>query len=127
MAVPVEHSGCLSLLQCACSSYFPLHRQADTRYVTIRLITAVIAYLLYSPPRRLRRSISKILKNHPSLLRWRVGENVLVRWAREEIDLDEDDPMLITDDEISRFLDEEEGIPLKPSPRKGGITSYGTT
>lgn len=86
----------------------------------------MIAYLIYFPPRILRRIVSRFLKRHPSL-QFRVGESVLVRWAREEIDLDEDDPMFVNGDDAGRFLiDDEEGIPLKPSPRKGGIITYGS-
>ncbi|KAI0087182.1 hypothetical protein BDY19DRAFT_995257 [Irpex rosettiformis] len=90
------------------------------------LTTAVVAYLIYFPPRPFRRFISRFLKRHPSI-HFRVGETVLVRWAQEEMDLDEDDPMFVNGDDISQFLDDEEGIPLKPSPHKGGVVTYGST
>ncbi|KAI0343849.1 hypothetical protein BDW22DRAFT_1419677 [Trametopsis cervina] len=89
-------------------------------------ITAIAAYLIYFPPRLFRKLVSRYLKNHPSLLRFRVGENVLVRWAHDEIDLDGEEPLFIDGDDINHYVDDEEGIPLKPSPRKVGFTTYGT-
>ena len=67
------------------------------------------------------------LKNHPSLLRFRVGENVLVRWAHEDVLLDDmDDETVVNGDDVN-YVYEEEQIPLKPSPRKSGIVTYGST
>ncbi|KAI0700287.1 hypothetical protein BC835DRAFT_444835 [Cytidiella melzeri] len=86
-------------------------------------VTAAIAYLIYFPPRKLRRFVSKFLKKHTN---FRVGENVLVRWAHDEIDLEEDGPLFINGDDISNDIEDEENIPLKPSPRKVTFTTYGT-
>lgn len=86
----------------------------------------VIAYLIYSPPRPLRRQVQQFLKNHPSLLRFRVGESVLVRWAHEDVLLEDlDDETVVNGDDVN-YSYEEEQIPLKPSPRKTGITTYGS-
>ena len=91
-------------------------------------MVGLIAYLVHSPPRALRRRVQHLLKAHPSLLRFRVGESVLVRWAHEDVILDDlEDETVVNGDDV-HYLDEEEQIPLKPSPRKtAGIVSYGTT
>ncbi|KAI0746711.1 hypothetical protein C8Q80DRAFT_1176892 [Daedaleopsis nitida] len=66
---------------------------------------------------------------HPRLARFRVGERVLVRWAYEDLEMDDD--VLYADgeeDTMVNFVPEAEGgegIPLKPSPRKGQWASYG--
>lgn len=91
-----------------------------------RGVIGAIAYLIHSPPRPLRRKLQQYMKDHPSLLRFRVGENVLVRWAHEDVILDDlEDETVVNGDDINYA--EEEQIPLKPSPRKTGIVSYGTT
>jgi hypothetical protein len=76
----------------------------------------------------LRRFVSRLLKKHPSLVRFRVAENVLVRWAaHDEIDLDDDQALFIDGDDVNHSGNDENNIPMKPSPRKGGFTvSYGT-
>ena len=91
-----------------------------------RFIVAVIAYLVYWPPRPLRRRISLFLKEHPSLVRFRVRENVLVRWADQDVVLDSFEGDVVEGDDIHHAREEEQ-IPLKPSPRKGNIAFYGTT
>jgi hypothetical protein len=74
---------------------------------------------------------------------FRVGEDVLVRWAREENnaylgldDIDSHTPLtsswsgsapatlFVADPEEGRFVGEDEMIPLSPSPRKGGVKRY---
>lgn len=87
---------------------------------------SVIGFIIYNPPRAMRRAVSAYLKGHPSWLGFRVSEGVLVRWAHEEIDLDDGDEVVDGDD-VSTFVDEDEYIPLKPSPRKIGHISYGST
>ena len=57
---------------------------------------------------------------------FRVGEGVLVRWAHEDLDLDEHEGLIVEGDDVNGFVDEEEHIPLKPSPRKGGFVTYGS-
>ncbi|GJE92492.1 hypothetical protein PsYK624_086460 [Phanerochaete sordida] len=101
---------------------------------TLLLSTAaavgVLAWLVYSPPRVLRRRVQQFLKAHPALLRFRVGESVLVRWAQNEdvlLDDMDDDATVVHGDDV-HYADEEEQIPLKPSPhrtRTGHIT-YGS-
>ena len=86
----------------------------------------MLAYLIYSPPRPLRRRVQQYLKAHPALLRFRVGEGVLVRWAHEEVLLDNLEGDVVEGDDVN-WAREEEQIPLKPSPRKGNIAFYGTT
>ena len=89
--------------------------------------------MIYYPPRRLRRFLSSWLKSRPSLLRFRVGEGVLVRWVQEDLELDGEEDFMINGggrDGDSLFAvddEEEEAIPLKPSPRKvRGHSSYGS-
>ncbi|KAI0075596.1 hypothetical protein K474DRAFT_1599538 [Panus rudis PR-1116 ss-1] len=91
-------------------------------------LVLVAVYLIYWPPRRLRQAVSSYLKSHPRLLRFRVGENVLVRWAQEDLELEdgEEDVMVNGEREPLFVLEEEDGIPLKPSPRKGRTSLYGS-
>lgn len=91
----------------------------------------MLAYVIYSPPRPLRRRVQQFLKAHPALLRFRVGEGVLVRWAQHEdvlLDDMDDDATVVHGDDV-HFMDEEEQIPLKPSPHRtrSGHTTYGST
>ena len=37
----------------------------------------------------MRRAVSRFVKAHPRLARFRVGERVLVRWAYEDLELEE--------------------------------------
>lgn len=68
------------------------------------------------------------LKSRPSLLRFRVGERVLLRWVEEEeMELaDSEEDVMVNGDGESIFFADEESIPLKPSPRKGRVVSYGS-
>ena len=71
--------------------------------------------------------MQRYAKSHPSLLRFRVGESVLVRWAHEDLDLrEEEEGLVVEGDDVNALVDEEEHIPLKPSPRKGGFVTYGS-
>lgn len=108
--------------------------RAAARYWTLLLTSAaavgLVAYAVYAPPRPLRRRAQQFLKAHPALLRFRVGEGVLVRWAHEDVllaDL-EDEPTVVHGDDV-HDLDAEEQIPLKPSPHRtrSGHLSYGST
>lgn len=95
--------------------------------VDFSAIVAIVGYVLYRPPRPLRQRVIAFLKSRPSLLRFRVGENVLVRWAEEDIELlDGEEDVMVNGDGESIFFADEESIPLKPSPRKGRILSYGS-
>ncbi|KAI9064716.1 hypothetical protein FKP32DRAFT_1591189 [Trametes sanguinea] len=86
----------------------------------------VLAYLAWFPPTRVRQYVTRFLKAHPRLARFRVGERVLVRWAYEDLEL-EDEYADGEEDVMVNFAPEAdpEGIPLKPSPRLGGFSGYG--
>ncbi|KAI0717444.1 autophagy-related protein 27-domain-containing protein [Cerioporus squamosus] len=92
--------------------------------------TAVVtlAYLAWHPPARVRQYVTRFVKAHPRLGRWRVGERVLLRWAYEDFEMGEDFGEGEEDTMVNFASEEEtgEGIPLKPSPRKGRWPSYGT-
>jgi len=79
----------------------------------------ILAYLVYKPPKALKRRLQSYIRDHPSLLRFRVGENVLVRWAHEELELEAGEEDHMINDEGTDYFDIDEQIPLKPSPRKG--------
>ncbi|RDX54436.1 hypothetical protein OH76DRAFT_1397733 [Lentinus brumalis] len=92
--------------------------------------TAVVtlAYLVWHPPPRVRQYVTRFVKAHPRVGRWRVGESVLLRWAHEDFEMG-DDFGEGEEDTMVNFASEEEageGIPLKPSPRKGRWPNYGT-
>ncbi|KAI8986763.1 autophagy-related protein 27-domain-containing protein [Trametes punicea] len=89
----------------------------------------VLAYLAWFPPARVRQYVTRFLKAHPRLARFRVGEHVLVRWAYEDLELDNSYGYADSEEDVMvNFAPEAdpEGIPLKPSPRLGGYTGYGT-
>ncbi|KAH9950718.1 autophagy-related protein 27-domain-containing protein [Amylocystis lapponica] len=85
----------------------------------------LLIYLIYFPPRRMRRLVTAYVKAHPRLLRARVAERVLVRWAYEDLEFErgEEDTMVNADEE---FTASDEQIPLKPSPRHSVLIDYGT-
>ncbi|KAI0826676.1 hypothetical protein BC628DRAFT_251281 [Trametes gibbosa] len=103
-----------------------------TRSMMILLLSSftavlVLAYVAWFPPPRVRQAVSRLMKAHPRLTRFRVGERVLMRWAYEDLEMDdgfgygegEEDVM------VNFTAQAEEGIPLKPSPRLGGVSTYG--
>lgn len=99
-----------------------------------RTLVLISIYFIYYPPRRLRRFLSSWIKARPSLLRFRVGERVLVRWVQEDLELDDGDEDFMVNgggrDRESIFAvdeNEDEAIPLSPSPRKmQGFSGYGS-
>lgn len=78
----------------------------------------IIATRLYYP--RLRG----LLRSYQKPNCFRVGETVLLRWAREDMDFDdeEEDTMVNGSDGLIRG----EEIPLKPSPRNNFVLQYGS-
>lgn len=110
-------------------------RAARTRMILLLFSAttlAALAYLAWRPPARVRQYISRLMKAHPRLTRFRVGERVLVRWAYEDLEMEaapgyapaEEDTMVNWG---AGAREVGEGIPLKPSPRKGQWMNYGTT
>ncbi|OJT07763.1 hypothetical protein TRAPUB_1355 [Trametes pubescens] len=101
----------------------------QTLVLLLSSFTAVLAlvYVAWFPPARVRQAVSRFRKAHPRLARFRVGERVLMRWAYEDLEMEdgygygegEEDVMVNYAPEV------EEGIPLKPSPRLGGFAGYG--
>ncbi|KAH9896810.1 hypothetical protein C8Q73DRAFT_687159 [Cubamyces lactineus] len=92
--------------------------------------TALLAlvYVAWFPPARVRQYVTRFVKAHPRLARFRVGERVLMRWAYEDLELvDEYGYGEGEEDVMVNFAPDAdpEGIPLKPSPRLGGRTGYG--
>ena len=67
------------------------------------------------------------MRSRPSFTRFRVGEHVLLRWAQEDMGYEngEEDHMVNGEQDPDFYADEEQ-IPLKPSPRKGHVPSYGS-
>ena len=111
----------------------PLHGRA-VRSAAILLLSsctavATLAYLAWHPPACVRRFV----KAHPRLGRFRVGERVLVRWAYEDLEMEEEigyaggeEDTMVNFGPAADLEEAGEGIPLKPSPRKGRWMSYGT-
>ncbi|KAI0701711.1 autophagy-related protein 27-domain-containing protein [Earliella scabrosa] len=111
----------------------PLHGRA-VRSAAILLLSsctavATLAYLAWHPPACVRRFV----KAHPRLGRFRVGERVLVRWAYEDLEMEEEigyaggeEDTMVNFGPPADLEEAGEGIPLKPSPRKGRWMSYGT-
>ncbi|KAI0635105.1 hypothetical protein C8Q77DRAFT_1105856 [Trametes polyzona] len=101
----------------------------STLVLLLSSFAAVLAlvYVAWFPPARVRQYVSRFVKTHPRLARFRVGERVLMRWAYEDLEMEdgygygegEEDLM------VNFAPQAEEGIPLKPSPRLGGSMGYG--
>ncbi|KAJ8487770.1 hypothetical protein ONZ51_g3951 [Trametes cubensis] len=92
--------------------------------------TALLAlvYVAWFPPARVRQYVTRFMKAHPRLARFRVGERVLMRWAYEDLELvDEFGYGEGEEDVMVNFAPDAdpEGIPLKPSPRHGARAVYG--
>ncbi|KAI0360733.1 hypothetical protein OH77DRAFT_1493144 [Trametes cingulata] len=88
----------------------------------------VLAYIAWFPPARVRQYVSRFMKAHPRLARFRVGERVLMRWAYEDLEMDDEYGYGEGEEDVMvnyAPLTEQEGIPLKPSPRPSGFTTYG--
>ena len=85
-----------------------------------------MAYCIHSPPQRVRRGLQAYLRKHPSLLRFRVAESVLVRWAYEDLPLDENEEDVMVNGSNANYIRDDEQIPLKPSPRLTSIPTYGS-
>ena len=88
-------------------------------------------YLAHRPPRRLRRAVLAYMKAHPRVMHSRAGEQVLIRWAREDLIFDAGDedtlvngPLPMPAVRTGAGIDE--GIPLKPSPRPMLPNNYGS-
>ncbi|KAH8103336.1 hypothetical protein BXZ70DRAFT_720347 [Cristinia sonorae] len=95
--------------------------------LTSTAAVAFLIYIAYHPPQLIRRHVLSYIKSHPSLARFRVGEHVLVRWADEELGYEEgEEDLMVNGERDSIFFDDDEQIPLKPSPKKKGLfPSYG--
>ncbi|KAI0777632.1 hypothetical protein BD413DRAFT_467353 [Trametes elegans] len=92
----------------------------------------VLAYLAWFPPARVRQAVSRFVKAHPRLARFRVGERVLMRWAYEDLEMEHGDGYGYAEGEEDVMVNfapeaDPEGIPLKPSPRQRAYAGYGTT
>ena len=86
-------------------------------------------YLAQRPPRRLRRLVLAYMKAHPRLMHSRAGEQVLMRWAREDLIFDAGDEDTLVHGPppgVRAGAGIDEGIPLKPSPRPMVPNNYGS-
>ncbi|KAI0929449.1 hypothetical protein AcV7_005300 [Taiwanofungus camphoratus] len=103
-------------------------RSMMTAFLSSAAVIFLVMYTVYFPPRRLQHFITSYVKSHPSLLRSRVGERVLVRWAHEDFGLEagEEDVMVNADGQFEALAMDEQ-IPLKPSPRRSAaLANYGS-
>ncbi|KAH9837954.1 uncharacterized protein C8Q71DRAFT_570099 [Rhodofomes roseus] len=101
-----------------------------TILVSSALVVIIVTYLVQRPPTKLRRVVLSYMKNHPCqwVMHSRVGEGVLLRWAREDLifDAGEEDTMVNGPVGPHSALGLDEGIPLKPSPRRPNAYNYGS-
>ncbi|THH30960.1 hypothetical protein EUX98_g3214 [Antrodiella citrinella] len=96
-------------------------------FLSSTAIVALVAYTAYNPPLPVRRRVIAFIRSRPSLTRFRVGENVLLRWAQEDMGYENDEEDLMVNGERDPiFFQDDEQIPLKPSPRKGLVPTYGS-
>ncbi|KAI0371892.1 hypothetical protein BV20DRAFT_126812 [Pilatotrama ljubarskyi] len=111
---------------------YPLSGRSPRATLALLLssFTAVLAlaYIAWFPPTRVRQYVSRFMKAHPRLARFRVGERVLMRWAYEDLEMDDEYGYGEGEEDVMvNFapVADQEGIPLKPSPRPSGFTTYG--
>ncbi|KAH9912464.1 uncharacterized protein B0H18DRAFT_1053838 [Fomitopsis serialis] len=100
--------------------YGQTRRSIMTIFASSALVVIVVTYLVQRPPARLRRFALSYMKTHPWLMHSRVGERMLMRWAREDLifDAGEEDVMINGPTNVRSAVGLDEGIPLKPSPRR---------
>lgn len=92
----------------------PTNSNSWSLTITLLMISSVLIIatrLFYARLRGLLRSYQK-----PN--RFRVGETMLLRWAHEDMNFD--------DEEEDTMVNGGEEIPLKPSPRKNFVIRYGS-
>ncbi|KZT64737.1 hypothetical protein DAEQUDRAFT_732285 [Daedalea quercina L-15889] len=101
--------------------YGHTRRSIMTILASSALFVFIATYLLHHPPAWLRRFVLSYMKTHPWLMHSRVGERVLMRWAREDLifDAGEEDVMVNGPvwPGVRAAAGIDEGIPLKPAPR----------
>ncbi|THH17934.1 hypothetical protein EW146_g2971 [Bondarzewia mesenterica] len=86
----------------------------------------LVGYLIVHPPSPIRRRLTPYVRSfRRSRFRGAIGESKLLQWAQEDMALMEEDEMVNAHGENIFGLDEH--IPLKPSPKKGLMSNYGTT
>ncbi|KAH9829827.1 uncharacterized protein C8Q71DRAFT_389497 [Rhodofomes roseus] len=108
--------------------YGQTRRSIMTILASSALVVIIVTYLVQRPPTKLRRVVLSYMKNHPWVMHSRVGEGVLLRWAREDLifDAGEEDTMVNGPVGPRSALGLDEGIPLKPSPRRPNANNYGS-
>ncbi|KAG1898745.1 uncharacterized protein F5891DRAFT_1042205 [Suillus fuscotomentosus] len=91
---------------------------------SLTIILLMTSYVLIIATRRYYPRLRGLLRSYQKPNCFRVGETVLLRWAREDMDFDdeEEDTMVNGSDSLIRG----EEIPLKPSPRNNFVLQYGT-
>ncbi|KZT02824.1 uncharacterized protein LAESUDRAFT_729791 [Laetiporus sulphureus 93-53] len=95
-------------------------RSVVTMFASASLICAIV-FLVYFPPRRLRRFLTSYVKAHPRVMRSHVGERVLVRWAREDFAIGPGEEDVMINAEAAALAEQ---IPLKPAPRRPVVSNY---
>ncbi|TFY52428.1 hypothetical protein EVJ58_g10024 [Rhodofomes roseus] len=110
--------------------YGQTRRSIMTILASSALVVIIVTYLVQRPPTKLRRVVLSYMKNHPCqwVMHSRVGEGVLLRWAREDLifDAGEEDTMVNGPVGPHFALGLDEGIPLKPSLRRPNVNNYGS-
>lgn len=74
----------------------------------------VVGYLIHSHPQKLKQRLTAhLVESRQSKLPFRVGESVLIRWAEEDMGIEDEEDVMVNSREDR---DADEQIPLKPSP-----------
>ncbi|KAG1830461.1 hypothetical protein EV424DRAFT_294529 [Suillus variegatus] len=91
---------------------------------SLTIILLMTSYVLIIATRLYYPRLRGLLRSYQKPNCFRVGETVLLRWAREDMDFDdeEEDTMVNGSDGLIRG----EEIPLKPSPRNNFVLQYGS-
>ncbi|KAG0693914.1 hypothetical protein DFH29DRAFT_962486 [Suillus ampliporus] len=93
----------------------------DRNSWSLTTVLFVTSFVLIIATRLFYARLQGLVRSYLKPNHFRVGESVLLRWAREEnFDDEEEDTM------VNGSLTTGEEIPLKPSPRKNFVIQYGS-
>lgn len=88
------------------------------------IILSMTSYVLIVATRLYYPRLRGLLRSYQKPNCFRVGETVLLHWAREDMDFDDEEEDIMVNGSDGLIRGEE--IPLKPSPRNNFVLQYGS-
>lgn len=97
---------------------------ANSNSSSITFILLMISSVLVIATRLFYARLRGLLRSYQKPNRFRVGETMLLRWAHEDMNFDDEEEDTMVNGGDGLITGEE--IPLKPSPRKNFVIQYGS-